>query len=380
MSFQRRWLTIAAGGLLIAAFLLVNVVVGSGGVRHGSDTRRYVPGAEQLRSGQPLEGSQIRYAGYIAVIAASEAIGAGQVGVVIVQVIAAALAAVALFDLGRRLQGPVAGWVAALAFVANPDIARWNFYILTEPLYISAIVLATWAIVGVLDDPKRWWLAVLLTVVAASLRPSGWVLVPITVACIVAALLRGQRARWPAVIGLAAIFMLFAIMLPFTQTIGNDDPAHLLRNGEVIGGMVRLSMPANASEAGTGWLGVADYALRHPFASFKVMAARVAAELAHVRPVYSTAHNLAALIMVLPLYATAILGIRYTRRPDIAAWIGAVIIAHLAIVAVTVADWDGRYLLYVLPLIGLFSGCAVGHWLERLRPRWSMLLVDAPAS
>ncbi len=144
--------------------------------------------------------------------------------------------------------------------------------------------------------------------------------------------------------------------------------------------MVRLSMPDDARAAGSGWAGAADYAVRHPIASIMVMAARVAAELAHVRPVYSNAHNVAALMVVLPLYATAILGARDTRRPDVAAWIGVIIVAHLATVAVTVADWDGRYLLYVLPLIGLFSGCAIGHWLNRLRPRWSILLADAPAS
>ena len=247
MSLERRWVSFAAGGLLIAAFLLVNVVVGSGGVRHGGDTKRYLSGAEHLRSRQPLEGAEIRSVGYSAVIAASETVGTGLIGVVTLQVIAALAAAVALFDLGCRLQGPVAGWVAALVFAANPDIAHWNFFILSDSLYISVVVLTTWAIAGMLDDPRRWWLAVLLTFVAASLRPSGWILVPITGACIVATLMRGRRTRWPAVVGLAAIFMLFAIMLPFTQTIGNDDPAHMLRNGEVIGGMVSLAMPDDTS-------------------------------------------------------------------------------------------------------------------------------------
>ena len=47
------------------------------------------------------------------------------------------------------------------------------------------------------------------------------------------------------------------------------------------------------------------------------------------------------------------------RRKPLAQLAIAVILAHLLVVALTFADWDGRWLLYVLPLIGLLAAVGV---------------------
>jgi len=377
---ERRWITFFAGGLLIATFLCVNLYLAADGVRPGGDAFRYISGAEHLLDGQTLEGDQRRYAGYIAVVAASDWVGAGLAGVVALQLTAAAAAAVALFDLGRQLKGLVAGWVATFLFVANLDLAQWHFYVMTDSLYISAVVFMSWGLARVLNDRRDWWLLMLLAIAAASLRPHGWLLIPIAAACILATFLRGRAGRWPAAAGLAATLVLAIALLPFTGAGEHEEPAEMLRLGEVVGRLPewRLEMPEDARASGTGWRVVADYAVHHPTATARLAVARVAAELAHLRPGFSNAHNLAIVAVLLPQYLTAVLGVRRTHRPDIAAMLLVVIAVHFTVVAITFANWDGRFLLYVLPSIGLFSGCGVAYVLERLRPRGIPLLNIGP--
>src|SRR5205823_5329335 len=79
--------------------------------------------------------------------------------------------------------------------------------------------------------------------------------------------------------------------------------------------------------------------------------ARIGRNMHHMREQYSTAHNAAILAMIAITYPLAILGLVRTRAKALAALIVAIIAVHQAVVAVTFADPDGRYLLYVFPLI-----------------------------
>jgi hypothetical protein len=74
------------------------------------------------------------YVGYNGLLAIAEAAGIGHVGVVVVQILVAACATMALYDLGRQLGGRLAGVLAASFFIADYDIARWHLYVLTDSL------------------------------------------------------------------------------------------------------------------------------------------------------------------------------------------------------------------------------------------------------
>ena len=52
-------------------------------------------------------------------------------------------------------------------------------------------------------------------------------------------------------------------------------------------------------------------------------------------------------------------GFARTRRHALTSLLAAVIAGHLLTVALTFADWDGRFLLYVLPAIGVLAARGV---------------------
>lgn len=364
--------------VVLVSVLIDLTVLGWLGIRHGADTTRYLDGAANLLAGRPFQEKQASYIGYIAAVAISAFLGVGTAGVVGLQIAVAALAALALYDLGRQLSGRLAGLLASGALILNVEIAWWHTYVLTDSLYISLVVLSTWFIHRAVDR-GRWWYgaAAVLVFGAALLRPNGWILVPVGG---VYGVFRTRESRWlrwgAATVAVLAFLAGAAFIGPFRRAIQAENPGLELQRGTVIEGYDgwRLPMPIEPSDFREGWVGSLGYAVRHPWSSARLAVCRIAAELLHARPMYSARHNVVVVLVVLALYPFAVFGCLRLRRAPLARLLGMVIASHLLIVALTFADWDGRFLLYVFPLISLFAACEVA---ERMRRRLNAFLTGA---
>ncbi|HZR25939.1 MAG TPA: glycosyltransferase family 39 protein [Vicinamibacterales bacterium] len=357
----------AAATTVVVASLVVNLgLLAMTGVHIGGDTVRYVEGAGNLLSGRPLEGMQALFPGYIALVAASAKLGAGTLGVVVVQIAVAALATLALFRIGRRLSNVACGTIAALLFALNVDLARWHLFVLTDSLYISLVIIATYAAHEAAERGGwRYVAASVLVLVAATLRPHGRVLI---VSAALYWIARRPTLRRDAVVAYAAAAILLialAVTTGATLRAEAETPGRWLGNGVVIWSDTasQLSMPHDAvvdpAAAGATSTAPLRYAARHPIATLRLAVTRVSVELWHARRFYSRAHNAAVVALLGVTYACAVVGFLRRRHQPIA-WLMAIVVAsHLAFVAATFADWDGRFVLYVLPLIDVFAGAAI---------------------
>jgi 4-amino-4-deoxy-L-arabinose transferase-like glycosyltransferase len=364
---------VAVAICLVLGSALVNLaLLGWFGIQHGGDTARYLDGASNLLAGRPFQEKQTSYLGYVVAVAFFQSLGASTKGMVIFQIAVAALAALALYDLGRQLSGRFAGLLAAGLLIVNIDIARWHIYVLTDSLYISLVVLSTWFIHRAAEKAK-WWYAgtAVLVLCAAFIRPNGWVIVPITA---VYWIVRARVRQWVKY-GAAALTLLTflagtAFIGSFRQGIQAEGPDMWLRQGVVIwqyNGW-RVPMPVEPHDSEDGWVGSLGYPLRHPWPSARLAVGRVALELLHARPFYSATHNALVVIAVLMLYPLAVLGYLRLKSAPLARLMSAIIGSHMLIVALTFADWDGRFLLYVLPLICLFAACEAAE-----QTRWRLV-------
>ena len=327
------------------ASVLVNVlVVAWVGISRGGDSFRYVDGAAQLVAGEPLRAPNVsQYLGYVGLVALATIAGTGLTGVVAVQIAVAAFAAMAVYDLGRQLGGRAAGLLAAGVFVVDVDIAQWHAYILTDSLYISLVVIATWFVhrAGALGL-KSYVNALLVGVVTASIRPNGWIFGPLAAVYWIS---RSALSRW-ARIGIACAMLAGlagVISLALYQRY-NTVVAHPPKGWD------------NARAFADVWLGLFGSA---PSGENRLALAanRVVLEVGHVRPVYSTRHNAAVIAMLAVTYPLALVGFIRRRQHPLSRLMVAIIAGHLLIVALTFADRDGRYLLYVFPLIVVFAAC-----------------------
>jgi hypothetical protein len=366
----RGWAFRLAAVAVAAGFVLINTDVASRhGVMLGGDTPRYTNGADRLLAGDGLGHQQRIYSGYVALVALVDELRGGLGGVVVVQVVLAALAALALYDLGRCLAGRWVGLAAAALYVTSLDFTGftgWHAYILTDSSYTSALAIATWAMHRA-SVRRGWWFVVggLLVVCAASLRPQGWLLIPVTVVYSIAPRVTGGWARLAVGWGVVAAFCALVVLSPgLSANTADASPGRALRAGLVIYGSTdwRTSMPREEPSGSRGWGDVAYYAERHPVASAKTSVARVAAEVAHVRPFYSAKRNAIILTYLIPLYTLALIGVAIRWRDPAVRLVATLVVLHLALVTVFFADYDGRFLVHVLPLIGLLAALG-GSWI-----------------
>jgi 4-amino-4-deoxy-L-arabinose transferase-like glycosyltransferase len=367
--------------LLVSLCLLVNLaILLSIGIRTAGDSPRYLDGAENLLRGLPLQERQPYYTGYLLLIAFCRMIGSGLPGVIAIQLMMAGLAALALYDLGRRLHGESAGLFAAALFAANPDIARWNAYILTDSLYISLVILAVWSTHKAFELRRYWYLMASTVLAAATLiRPNGSVLILVSLLYLCSGIKRKRlRHLVIAAILLASILSALALLRFYTLRFG-DNPVTILRYGITGISEWDVPMPAEPGPFAGEWTDLISYVARHPFASLRLGATRVAIELIHARPFFSFKHNALLFVSLPVIYLLALVGLRLSRNRSLMRLVVLTIVAHLAVVAATYADWDGRFLLYVLPLICLLSSCTLASLVAKRARALSSKDLEEPA-
>ncbi|MFA6315881.1 MAG: glycosyltransferase family 39 protein [Elusimicrobiota bacterium] len=364
---QRTWAVLIAGFVLLLGLLLLS----SDGIHHANDTASYLQSAANVAAGFPPVGVRTSSIGYAALIAASRALGLGLWGVMAIQTLLSVLAARALFSLGQRLHSDHAGFLAALFHLWNPDIVRWHGYILTDSIYTSLVVLVTWSLVRAWENRTltAHLAAMALVGLAAFTRINGWLLVPIALYhC--ASVLQVSAAKKLLLVSvcLAACAGAGLLALDSAILISETSPLERLYNGEVLGKIGRWRIPMPAAPAGAGIAEAPMYIASHPLSCLRLAGTRLAVELWHVRPEYSALHN-ALIASFYPLMLLFSLWTMWRFRAEALVRLCAVIAgAHLLLVSMTFPDHDGRYLLFIFPLIGLLASAAIGSIARGVRP------------
>ena len=326
------------------------MVVAIHGIQTGGDSGRYTTAAARVSAGQlPTDNKGTSYLGFVAVLAATIALTGRAEPIVALNILAVALAACAVFAMARRLFGVRGGVIAAALLITNIELARWSAFILTDAMYLSFVTIATLAMYEA-RGRKGAAIAPALLVVwfTASIRPNGWLMIPIA-----AMYCLGRLA------GLGLIVVAIAIMSVSPALRAGTQGERLetaLTEGRVIFGSDawRVPMPP-ADKPPANWSDGFRYAIGHPLASARLALTRIGTELVHARPSYSAMHNLGVVAFYLPIYGLAIIGLMRVRHHPLAQLVGVVVASHLVLVGLTYADFDGRFLLHVTPLIGTLA-------------------------
>lgn len=340
----------------VASFML-------GGVALGGDSARYIESGVALFEGGELNARAAPYLSYIFLVGLCDWLGAGLTGVVILQLIAAAAALWFVFDLGRSVGGEWAGFWAALPVATFLDFTQWHRYVLTDSLSASLTVLSVWLLYQCVIRRGLWVYPVLLLTLAAGalLRPNGWLVVLLAIVVIAFVVSSNWVARsLTAAGGVIALLLVISLTPSFSVSLEAESPASQVLEGRVIWGAEQTykDMPAVELSA-PGYSGVLEYAVAHPAAYISLMANRVGWELAGVRPHFSTKHNVYVLLYLMPLYLFTVIGlIRYWRHPVIILSIFTFAL-HAGLIAITFADWSGRFLTYAFPLLCVCFGAGV---------------------
>ncbi len=369
--------------LLILWFLRLNYINwdtgalsnGLHGVKHWLDTDRYTGGAESILNGIPLVGRQIQFVGYMIVIAFTKMLGLPIESVVIIQIGTAVLAAFALFDATKTISGSAfAGFVASALFLANPFLVSWHMYVLTESLYTSFVIFSFWALVKLYHTRqlKNYFLALAILIPTMFIRPNGWILLPVFIGFFIVIMPVSKRIKIFSAIGVVVIFVLAMSFLPlFNKSIQITTPVDNLQKGITVWGHDELNveMPHDSEIERDNWVGGLKYIIKHPIATLKLASLRVGYSLIHIRPYHSTKYKLRVLFWLIPSYILCLIAIWfYRKRRELLIPI-CIVLAHLFVIAVSYAEHDSRFDIYILPMIYSMAAWALYKIVSHVKNR-----------
>jgi len=139
------------------------------------DSPSYQHVAECLATGAPLPVEPMRtplYPAFLVLCGASSGNAIG--GVLVMQGVLSAMICLLVFQLGRRLHGPVAAIAAGLLYALNWESAATSLRLGTETLFTALVVVALWwELAGLGRAAARWLGLGLLLGLATLCRPVG---------------------------------------------------------------------------------------------------------------------------------------------------------------------------------------------------------------
>jgi hypothetical protein len=331
-------------------------------IRHGYDAERYLAAAQSILAGNMPIGPAQGFIGYDLFVTFFIWSGLGQIGIVLAQSLLTSLAAYCLYRLARRIFDNRAGLTAALFYVVYVELHYWNFYIQSESLFVSMIIISLFLVVE-----WRGWLrmsvAGLVVLFTSVIRPNGIILILSVGIYVSYSLLRARRYK--ALVGVAcATVVAFPLAINFVSVI----LAHFHRVGRFSDGIIiahygksYLAMPgvlpAGLQEIQNPLFKLLFFITQKPLYFLKLAGRRLWYLFVNMRPYYSAFHKYYLLMVLVPSYALAAGGV-LSRSEHTAEKLFLLSLCCLQglVVALTYVDNDGRYSLVLMPIVFVFAG------------------------
>jgi hypothetical protein len=304
---------ILLGLLLVVGQLLVTWVIGLPSAPVLSpDSGFYLDGAARFPQ---LIPKQRPYLGIILYLRVCSLLGPAPWVALIGNASALWLASLALWQIAARWAGDKAGWVAAAILLLNPLTAQWTRYLLTEPLFFSAVIGWLWLALF-----RPGWVFLAFSAAVSTLRPNAFTLVAAALTwCLVLNLRRRRRALLLIGFGWLALIASLVLVAPLVSPVAHKVP-QMLASGTVIHSHPEVELPMDH-----GFLSV-----------LRLLLTRLGWELGQWRPWYSLRMNVFIAVFMTAFYVLALRGAWLTRSTRLF-W--AVLLISLPSMAVIMATW-----------------------------------------
>jgi len=329
------------------------------GVRFGGDSGRYIEAGQMIVHGIMPSGKALGFMGYNLFVAFFMSVGLGLKGIVFGQVLMSGVAALATYFIAMRLYSHRAGFVAALLFICFLDLQNWNFYIYTDSLFVSMTVIA---LAAILWAKGSWRILVIVPLVlfAVSIRPNGVILLSAW-ACYLMILAWGAGYRKIVVFILLVTAGAGLLVIDPYLSAQREELVVQYAKGIVIWGYDQISVTdVGAIELLQTdqhvFIALIQYVFAAPVRVLELFFLKIWYLFLHTRPFYSTFHNIAIVLCLVPVYIMAVVELcRYKSWSPDKMLLIAVGAFQMLLVGATYTDWNGRFLLVILPSVFIFA-------------------------
>lgn len=357
--------------ILISCWFLVNgFIFYMLGIKYAIDTTRFDAEAEMWLHGQFEPSYRLWYSGYIAFLVICKSIFHSIYASIAIQYILSLISTIFFYQgLVKLIKKEQPALYATLLVVFFTRIQLWNTCLLTESIFISLILLFVWAFSIEKKSFRLFWM-ISIAVLAATVRPNGGIIL-LTCCGVYAIQSIQQKKKLPVFFTIGAVIVLL-IMHFYTETFY----LFLLdsfNKGEIICGYSYwvsshetyiINNPADGSLTKIIHLISLD-----PIKSVQLFLSRFFVLWADMRPYYKTGHNVYLGMYLFMAYTTAIIGFIQYRKEFSTLALGTLFYCGMnsALVMITYADWDGRFLAPLLPVVFVWSGLGIYFSIQFLK-------------
>ena len=362
---------------VINAFLFIK-----DGVKIVADSERYIEYATGLQHGFYVDQHNFWYIGYSLYIALIQQLHGDVMGVVIGQYALGLLAVVALYHASLYIwNNRWSALCATLFYLLFIEIASWNAYVLTESIYLSFTCFSLYFLARVIRYPS-WGTGIITFIVVLFtifIKPTGIALAGALSWVLLAHYLQRLNNR----IIRAAVLLLS--VSTFIYLVNQRLATYLImenyQSGEVIYGVTTvkdraevsiflLDVPENSYHPSAHLPPLVQMVLffiHHPVYWLRLFFTKAYYLLFHIRPFWSVSHNVFSLMVLIPSYFYCIRVFLKERSKNQVVIFAIVYLAiHVLSVCMTSEDWDGRFLMPMLPVVFFFSGHGISfHFKKR---------------
>lgn len=328
-----------------------------------NDSPRYIKYANHLlRGGKVVGDFDSNYIFYSVIIAFFHKTGIGIGGVVLLQIFFSGLSCYFLYQMALSLFGKKeCGVITIIVYSGWIFAQQWDFYILTDSLFTSFCVWIAYLVVCYKGKSKEALIFTLI-IFLFTLRPNGFVMGVAFIGYLLNQLFEKNRWLFWKVVSCMPILFLFLIYY-LNGALKSYFPSLIYGNyleGEIISGYEGFLLNTEDVEFpdpnGEPMLEMIAFAFHNPFFALKMIFYKVFFFFGHIRPFYSQSHNIIIMIVLYPSYLFSIITVRrYKIEQSAKVFISTFILSQAAVVALYMEDWDGRFLLPVIPFVFLLA-------------------------
>jgi hypothetical protein len=342
------------------------------GISTPIDTGLYLENANGILTGDWPSGREFFYTSYSSLLAVLLLFNVKIEAIIIFQIVIGAMAVFAVYKITQIItHGNFIAFLAAILYAGWFEFQEWNLIVYTDALFANGVVIALYLFM-IARNPWHQVLVFLLIIFVALLRPPGVGFV-VALGC---SLIFGSRiftrgSHLLKAVFITAVLLVGSIVVNVVLAEFVDSFIDSYSKAEIIYPDISLGMaPPDRlvipDEKQMPIVRLTLFAVSNPVYFLKISALKAALFLGHTKPYYSLLHNLYIGLYLGVAYFFAVWGMR--QFPDRRLGIFMLLFTgfQVATVALTSENWDGRFLLPVLPWVFIVAAVGVSGFRQKV--------------
>ena len=324
----------------------------------GGDSKGYILGSEKILNLEiPKKKS---YLGYMFYLAFFKYLNLKLTHVVFSQILLTFLSSICIYKICEKLSSKFGGISCLALYLFYFPLQVYNFYILTETIFICSIIFIIFFII--FFKKKHIPILIFLIIFTILIKPHGILLIPsLFLSAIIWFFLNNNHKMFWMLIFTICI-LLYPLILLLNLFLVDTNVQTSIAKGWIIWGYEENKISNYKIYEGNNdiislLLFFRDNIYLITISFFK----KIWFFLARVRPYYSEIHNLYIIIFNIIYYSFAIIGfVKINSKKTMGViFMYNLIFFFILTTGLTYADWDSRFSLYIIPIFFIFGGIGI---------------------